>query len=131
MHFIADNKLSDYLNRAILNYALNDYFCFYLNEIELPKISWDFTENKAIVIYFFIPKQVNLWTAHNPLERDFCFINKYDKTHLLYKSFIASVYEYWYEPLCDNCYNEKEVELNCYESQECFIETELESVNSG
>lgn len=133
MHYFSGSAITDYLNNAaIINKAIDNYFYFHLNNIELPQISWSFTDNKVTVNSSIIPKEVHLWTAHNDNERDFRFINNYKYWHLLYKAFIANTgVDYLFHNLCDNCYYEEEIIFSCPPQQECVIEASLESFSKG
>ena len=68
-HLIQDAKVVN---------AISDYYGFFLNKVESPKIDWH-TDNKTketkIITHFIPHGKVILWQANNPASRDFRFAN--------------------------------------------------------
>ncbi|MCC2646846.1 MAG: hypothetical protein K0R02_911 [Rickettsiaceae bacterium] len=65
-----------YFNKKMVGDALNEYFDCHLNNIEMPKVTWSFTDHSIDVTASHAPTFAKLWCAENPKARDFRF-NKY------------------------------------------------------
>lgn len=132
MHYLAGNHISDYLgNLNKVNQAIDSYFYFHINSMELPKISWNRSDNHLIIDSSLKPSKVKLWVANNEDTRDFRFINSYSKVHLMRKTALTYLGKYSPFELCDTCYHPKEVIYQCNEEESCHIDIEIPPVNTG
>jgi PhoPQ-activated pathogenicity-related protein len=134
MHYYRGNPISEALdNMKLLNEAVNNYFYFYLNNVNLPNTSWKILENKITINSSVKPSKVKLWTAHNKNSRDFRCLNDYSNTHVWLK--VAKINLAKYLPIsidiCDTPYKEKEVPTSCSDNGECIIDVNLPNSGEG
>ena len=128
LHYFSGNPISDATeNRLKISEGVNSFFYFILNNVTLPKVEFEFNKNKININSSQKPHAVKLWNAVNEEDRDFRFLNSYDKWHLLVKK----ISSYFSKNLCDNCYTEQKVEFFCEQGYQCKIEVPLSSVQKG
>lgn len=128
MHSFAGNLISDSTDslRAV-NEALDVYSSSILNNIALPKVSWEFNSGRVELKSSLKPNVVKVWVSNNEHARDFRFITSYQKLHLMGKK-VRKIFSL---DLCDNCYTEKIVDFVCEENYSCEIEVQLPAFTRG
>ncbi|MFN7038818.1 MAG: PhoPQ-activated protein PqaA family protein [Alphaproteobacteria bacterium] len=66
---------SHYADSNIVQASVSNYFKTFVNNIDLPKINWEFDNNSIHINSSEQPIYAKLWTAHNPVSRDFRYNN--------------------------------------------------------
>lgn len=134
MHYFAGNPISDALNNIkLLNEAIENYFYFFLNQVSLPKVSWNFSPGQISLNSSIRPNKIELWTASNDQERDFRFLNSYSKFHLGIKTLWSYLSKYlpFSIDLCDTCYKAQNIPFNCFADHSCNLIVDLPNHKKG
>jgi len=130
-HYFSGNFISDSTDSLkSIDYMLDSYFYFVLNNISLPKVSWILNQDGIEINSSIRPDLVKLWNANNENVRDFHFFDT-ESRWLTWRYFSKWVKSIFSSTLCDVCYSENDVDYSCSGKGSCKIDVSLPTFTKG
>lgn len=103
LHYLQGNFISDSTgNLQKVEEAISNFYYFSINNVSLPEVDYEFTDNILTFNSSIAPESAVLWSYNNEVERDFRFLSSYSKWHFFKKKFVS----FFSSELCDRCYNQ-------------------------